>query len=193
VAVALLLLSAPAVAGASTHGCTVLTDAAGDVRADAAPGTDRLPVDHVDLTSVHLVSTGNRVEVEFHVTDLAPNRTGRWLLTFRAGSHQLFVQAERGPADVNAGTAVGSGSRAGVVGSRGQVATGVFDEDANVVRVSAPVSAFATKNLRSAALSDFRAQSRELVADVGAAGVEQDITVSDTGAGAGVRRLAACG
>jgi hypothetical protein len=193
VAVALLLLSVPAVAGASTHGCTVLTDAAGDVRADAAPGTDRLPDGHVDLTAVRMVSTGNRLEVDFHVTDLAPYRTGRWVLTFRVGARQLFVQGERGPADVNAGTAVGSGSRAGVVGSRGQAASSVFDEAENVVRVTAPATAFGTRGLRGATLTDFRAQASEVVASAGAAGVEQEVTVSDTGAGTGVRRIAACG
>jgi hypothetical protein len=192
VAVALLLVSVPAVAGASSHGCTVLTDAAGDVRADAAPGTDRLPDGHVDLTAVRMVSTGSQLAVEFHVTDLAPYRTGRWVLTFRSGPRQLFVQGERGPADVNAGTAVGSGSRAGVVGSRGQAASGVFDEAANVVRVTAPATAFGASGLRGATLSDFRAQAREVVANVGAVGLEQEVTVSDTAAGTGVRRLAAC-
>jgi len=191
-AVAFALLSLPAVAGASSGGCTVLTDAAGDVRVDAAPGSDALPDGHVDLRDVRLVSTGNQLVVAIHVTDLTQYRTGRWTLTFRRGAQQLFVRGERGPVDVNIGTAVGGGSRAGIAGSRGQRASAVFDEAADVVRITAPAAAFGARSLRGASLSDFHAEAREVLVNAGVAGSVQQVTVSDTGASSRAVRLASC-
>jgi hypothetical protein len=192
VALASLLLALPVAAGAADRGCVVVTDPAADVEADAVPGSAHLPDGHLDLREVRLASTGSQVVATIQVTDLFPERSGRWAVTFRWGARQLFLRAERGPVDVNAGTADGGGSRAGVVGSRGQAASAVFDEAANVVRITAPARAFGVGSLRGARLSDFRAEAREVIANVGVGDSVQQVTVSDRASSSGMRRIASC-